>query len=226
MITKILTLVIFGLAAVVGVWDLLQIQAFDNALIQFATAGVVPGTHVALSPGQMFVVLSCILLLVICLLFHRGIARDVRGLHTLLSQPVRRPHKKPVAPEAASEALQHAPRVTEGNEVVIVTTIPGTPGLVSQAVRYVRPRLLPALRYAGRHVARAIIVCDRESRVWAVAAWRAAEPRIRAWDAAIERWVKQRTAIARPLEAAGRDYAAARSYIEGWRTKSRRAVEK
>jgi hypothetical protein len=117
MLRNILVVMVFGTAAVIGVWDLLQIQAFDNALMQFATAGIIPGTHAVLSPGQMYTLLCVILLLVICLTFRTSLVRDwrefrrtafSRGRRTMERTPstLAMTPPEPIAQVAAAKASQ------------------------------------------------------------------------------------------------------------------------
>lgn len=178
MLRNVLVAVVFGAAAIVGVWDLLQIQSFDNALLQFATAGVVPGTHTELTPGQMFVVLSVVLLLVIIVMFRKSLARDWHEFtHASFGHSKTGDQGKRAAPAeltyAAATTPSHAPIVPNTVEPaaapasavavtqpetagppaaakrpLIVITIPATPGPVIRYARAFIAWLRPASKTA------------------------------------------------------------------------------
>jgi|GEM_PF-2734234 len=246
--------IVFGLAALVGVWDLLQVEAFDNAVVQFATAGVVPGTGVVLSTEQVYVVLACFLLVFICLLFRKGIMRDIRAIRSAMVTPeglrneaeetetpvVAAPVAAAAEPSAQAASGQPKPPTQPAPRAprpIVIITIPRAPGFIRKSIAYVRPRIKPTavtawtmFKRRSRQDAVAVAAFSRKtaarSRVYAIRAWRYAEPRIRDYDARIERTLKRNDIIAQILHEADQFSKNAQSQIHDWRSKIQRTVEK
>jgi hypothetical protein len=242
MFVKVLTLMIFGMAAIVGIWDLLQIEAVTNTLIQFATAGIVPGTHIVLTPGQMFIVLSGILLLAICLLFRQSLLRDIRGIRTLFTRTRQYPLVVPtIQPPLESIAAPVSPpypkpTVKAEEKIIILATISVQPGRIVRAARLVKPQIMPALQTYGRmlqtsgRVARkwathTAVTADRKGREYAVKARHYIEPRIHIWDAQIERALKRNAKAAKVLRIIEREYTTVVTHYTQWRAKNPRTTD-
>lgn len=256
MVRNILIVLVFGAAAIVGVWDLLQIQAFDNALMQFATAGVVPGTHVVLTPGQMYVVLSVILVAAICLMFRKALVRDWRDFtRTAFSRRSATPAQEPATPPAAilvpsvlpeapvevppvfAERAVPAPAQVPAPRPAVVITIPGSPGLLLRGMRACRQWVRPASIRAWQWVVTrsiddtlqlAALVRQLSRATWrnAVRAWHYMEPHIRAMDARIERRVKQNATAALIIREVNHWQRRLHRHMLAWRNHSRYPVEK
>jgi hypothetical protein len=242
MFVKVLTLMVFGMAAIVGIWDLLQIEPVTNALIQFATAGVVPGTRIVLTPGQMFIVLSGILLLAICLLFRQGLLRDIRGIRSLFTRTRRHSLAAPtVQPTLESVAVpvstpEPKPAVKPEEKFIILATIPAQPGHIAKAVRLVKPQIVPALQICGHAIwacgqavwkwtVRTAIAADGKGRAYIIRARHYVEPRIHIWDAQIEQTLKRNAKAAKVLRIIEREYTTMAAHYTQWRAKNPRTTD-
>jgi hypothetical protein len=182
MLRNILVVLVFGAAAIIGVWDLLQIEAVDSALLQFATAGVVPGTGVILTPGQVYVSLCVILLLVVCLLFRKSLIRDWHDFrrsafssHTVDTSAPRTSFAAatvqqesrtssaprtsftpitPPAPQQVPASLAPTPVLdpASSSRPAVIITIPATPGVLVRSLRAITAWLKPASGRAWRSI--------------------------------------------------------------------------
>jgi uncharacterized membrane protein len=231
MYKKTLILVVFGLAALVTVWDLLQIDAFDNAMLQFATAGVVPGTGVVLTPNQVYVVLGVVLLLAICLIFHKELVRDIRRVCAAFRRP------SPVMPAEASAPAPIPVIQAKAPKPIVDIVIPGTPGLLMKSVWYIRPRIAAGSRITwvvtARETRQAAQWAAKTARRYSIIAWRSAvrawqwaERRIRECDRLVEQRIKRNKTAASLLEAGADIGKQIQAYIMEMRNRVNRAVEK
>ena len=87
-----------------------------------------------------------------------------------------------------------------------------------------------AFKRRSRQDMRALIQLSRRLAlaVWRymVRAWRYTEPRIRQFDAYLERTVKRNAIAAQLIREAGRFTTSTQEYVQTWREKRQRAVEK
>ncbi len=225
--SRALVKIIIGLVSVVGLWNLLQIESFDNALLQFVTAGVVPGTKIVLSSTQMYILLGVFLVLSFVLIFLKQLAGGVKLLL----------HRKPK--EAAAVAVDidqtkaDRPAKKRKEDPVVAVTIPGEPSALSRLWQGLKPRLADWSGLAWEQAQRLFDfgwAMTRRSAFWTysqlVRGWMLAEPRIRQLDKKIETKLKSNQDIATLLRMTDEAVKIIQNKIEYIRTRLNRIVEK
>lgn len=188
-----------------------------NAVLTFATAGVVPGTDTVLTTEQTYWVLAGILVVSIGLTFHKALIRDVRAIGRLfrrraatsneeLTVVEQEPEMQPVPPQSVT--LKAAPSHTLIEPVVAPDATPQRvkPSWLIKQWRLVRPRLFVALGVSLTYAVRAVQVTARagqEARLtlygYGMRLWLQIEPYIRRFDSWLERTLKSNQDIAAVL---------------------------
>jgi hypothetical protein len=123
----------FSIAAVVAILLFVQTSTALNALLLFAAAGIVPGTHITLTPDGTLWVLGSLMALSFLLIFSGNILRGLRALwrHKPAQDTpqVVKEHQPAPSPIAAVVSKIETPKP------VVVITIPRQPGRLAKAVR-------------------------------------------------------------------------------------------
>jgi hypothetical protein len=161
-------------SALVIVWSLGRSYAVTKAMLLFFAAGVVPGTHIVLTPNQVLLLMGGLFGLSTLLIFSREIAM-------LFRRKSRAPQPTVPAPQAVE------PELPEPVTVIPVHRGSGLAGFGS-AMR------TGLLRVALAVVA-AVVICSE----YVVRAWRWGEPHIRRFDRWIEMTLKRNPRIASVL---------------------------
>ncbi|HUC89294.1 MAG TPA: hypothetical protein VMR45_00670 [Patescibacteria group bacterium] len=210
--SRALVKTIFGLVLVVGLWNLLQIEVFDNAVLQFITAGMVPGTDIVLTPLQMYWAMGIFFVVSFCLIFFKQLKHGISSLYHLIRRTKRQEKAtefEAAAIEAATAAETEAEEVVEHieasklSEPVVVIATPRRPGKVSLAIQFLKPRAVRLFNFTVRHTKRLFWLSMAYARttgvyisIQTVRAWQWAEPRIRQMDKKIEQKLKSNKDIA------------------------------
>ncbi|HSX33830.1 MAG TPA: hypothetical protein VLF91_05850 [Candidatus Saccharimonadales bacterium] len=163
--------VIVWLAALYIVVRLGSSPTVVNAWLQFYVVGAVPGTHIVLTPDQVFVVLGAGAFVAISAIFYRDIFRvDRRRGEVTLAVPL--PSTAPV--------IQPRP--------VIRLAVPARPSKRRRAPG----RVVQVILFAVRQLRNATLALWFLTR----SVWRTLEPWVRRADRFIERSLRSRTATA------------------------------
>lgn len=179
------------LLAIKEFWLLLGIPSFADAVVSFLTVGAVPGTQHTLSPGQIYVLISVTLLLVLVLVFYKDVARLIsrvsasRAVHRVAIMPI--PHPLHMSEFVASRPRQEQ-RVSHSRlgwrfrSLVLIVRVSSTRG-----VRVFVRTFTNVSQSAFKVLHRMALF------IWAktVACWRLAEPYIRSFDSWIEKKLHQ-----------------------------------
>ncbi|HSX17459.1 MAG TPA: hypothetical protein VLH86_05165 [Patescibacteria group bacterium] len=202
-------------AILYGLWKLWENDAAVNALVVFCTAGVVPFSHIVLTPDQVYFVLASIMFLAVVGIFWKQWFRAARTLRSLWRKTAVEAIADATPLVAASDASATAASVAgpktrarkrPAPKAPIVITLAPQPGHLLRFWRAVRPRLLMAvgatLETVINSLQRMAVMLSRaslEAYRYSVRAWLTVEPYLRRFDKWLEHTLKSNKDMAAVL---------------------------
>lgn len=231
---RVLIKIIFGLSLVIVLWRLLQVEAFDNALLQFVTAGMIPGTKIILTPNQVYWVMGVFLLVSLIIIFLKQIVRALsfaRHKTDTASEDV-----MPATAEEIAKSLD-GPRPDELKKPVTPAGGQGKLGSSLITLGFMWTQIEPYIKAAGKKAyiysktaCRQAYRYARAGAKWlhanAVIAWQWAEPRMRQLDKKIESRLKSNKDIEAFLHVIDESFGYVRAKLIDVRMRAKRIVEK